>query len=138
MNSQCTHWVYCPSPPVLVVNVLFVVQVPFHPIRIATVGMSLGKIVGHPVLGISSRIFIEVGVQVKLWSRMEAMGYERAMDAVLDVAVQMRSIQGAVGEIGSIAELLATQITSLTVFVLGRVTDVSKSEEGGERFDEIN
>ena len=66
------------------------------------------------------------------------MGYERVMDAVLDVAVRMRSIQEVVGEVGSIAELLVTQITSLTMFIPGRVTDVFESEEGGERFDEIN
>jgi len=43
------------------------------------------------------------------------MGYEKAMD----VAVRMRSIQEVVGEVRLIAELLATQITSLTVFVPG-------------------
>jgi len=91
-----------------------------------------------PALGTSSRTYVEVGVQVKLRSQMEAMGYERAMDAVLDVAVQMRSIQEVVGKVGSIAELLATQITSPTVFIPGRVTDASESEEGGERFDKID
>jgi len=82
-------------------------QVPFHPIRITTVGTSLARIVGHPVLGTLSETYVEVGVQVELQSRMEAMGYERAMD----IAVRMRSIQEVVGEVGSIAELLATQIT---------------------------
>ena len=56
----------------------------------------------------------------------------------MDVAVRMRSIQEVVGKVGSIAELLATQITSPTVFVPGQVTAVSESEEGGERFNEIN
>jgi len=113
-------------------------QVPFHPIRIATVGTSLARIVGHPARVILSRTYVEVGVQVDLRSRMGAMGYERSMDAVLDVAMRMRSIQEVVGEVGSIAELLATQITSPTVFIPGRVTAVSESEEGGERFDEID
>jgi len=79
----------------------------------------LARIVGHPVLGISSRTYVEVGIQVKLKSQMEVMGYERVMDTVLDVAVRMWSIQEVVGEVGSIAELLAAQITSPTVFVLG-------------------
>jgi len=62
-------------------------QVPFHPIRIATIGTSLARIVGHPVLGTSSRIYVNKEVQVELQSRMQSMGYERAMDVVLDVAV---------------------------------------------------
>ena len=66
------------------------------------------------------------------------MGYERAMDAVLDVAMRMQSIQEVVGEVGSIMELLATQITSPTVFIPGQVMDASESEEGGERFDKID
>jgi len=43
-----------------------------------------------------------------------------------------------VGEVGSIVELLAAQITSLTVFIPGQVEDLSESEEGGKRFDEID
>ena len=50
----------------------------------------------------------------------------------------MWSIQEVVGKVGLITALLATQITSPTVLVPGRVTDVSESEEGGERFDEID
>ena len=66
------------------------------------------------------------------------MGYERAMDAVLDIAVRMQSIQEVVGKVRSIVELLAAQINSPTIFVPGWVEDLSELEEVSERFDEVD
>jgi len=117
MFLPCTQWVFGPFSPV-----------------ITTVGTSLIRIVRHPPLGILSKTYVNKEVQVEFQSRMEAMGYKRAMD----VAVRMWSIQEMVGEVGSIAELLAAQMTSPTVFIPGQVEDISESEEGGKRFDEID
>jgi len=103
-----------------------------------TIGMSLARIVGRPVPGTSSRTFADKEVQVDIQVRLEVMGYERAMDAVLDVAVRMRSIQEAVLEVGGIAQLLVAQTTSPTSFVPVRVESLSESEEVGGRLDEID
>lgn len=100
--------------------------------------MSLARIVGRPVPGTSSRTFADKEVQVDIQVRLEVMGYERAMDAVLDVAVRMRSIQEAVLEVGGIAQLLVAQTTSPTSFVPVRVESLSESEEVGGRLDEID
>ena len=79
-------------------NARIAMQVPFCPIRITTAGTSWTKIVGHPVLGISSAIsktYANKAIQVGIELRMREYRYTTAVGITLDMAGRIRSIQEA-------------------------------------------
>ena len=107
-------------------NVHIVTQVPFHPIRIATVGTSWTRIVRRPALGISSATFknyANKAIQVGVESRMREYGYNAALEVALNVAGQIRFIQEACQGVAANSSLLVAQSTLHSEFHPVRVDD---------------
>ena len=124
MNSQCTHWVNCPLPPV-----------------IATVSTSWTRIVRRPALGISSatyKSYANKAIQVGVDSRMREYGYNTVVKITLDVAGQIRFIQEACQEVVANSSLLVAQSTLQSGFCLVRVDDRFECVEDMSRFEYID
>ena len=122
-------------------NVHFATQVPFHPIRIATVGTSWTKIVGRPVPEISSATFktyANKAIQVGIKSRMREYGYTTVVGIALDVAGQIRSIQEACQEVAANSGLLVAQSTLRNEFCPVRVDDRFECTEDMSRFEGVD
>ena len=82
-------WVFLILSLLCLANARIATQVPFRPICIATAGTSWTKIVGRPVLGISSatsKTYASKAIQVRIESRMREYGYTTAVGIALDVA----------------------------------------------------
>ena len=82
-------WVFLTLSLLYLTNARIAMQVPFCPIRIATAGTSWTKIVGRPVLEISSatsKTYANKAVQVGIESRMREYGYTTTVGITLDVA----------------------------------------------------
>jgi len=115
-------------------------QVRFRPSRISSVLPSWDRIVGSPVRVTLSVEYADKGVQAgeDVQTRMNRMGFERAMDVALDVAQRVRSIQAAQDEVNSIVELLAAQsLLQRVTFNPMVVEDGSESEAEGARLEEV-
>ena len=102
-------WVFLILSLLCLANARIVTQVPFCPICIATVGTSWTRIVGCPVLRISSGTFknyankaIQVGVEL----RMREYRYNTALKVTLDVVGRIRFIQEACQEVAANSGLL--------------------------------
>ena len=93
---------------------------------IATVGMSWTRIVGRPVLRISSatyKNYANKAIQVGVESRMREYGYNTVLEVALDVAGQIRSIQEACQEVMANSGLLVARSTLRNKFCLVQVDD---------------
>ena len=88
--------------------------------------MSWTRIVGRPVLGISSatyKNYANKAIQVGVESRMREYGYNTALEVALDVAGRIRSIQEACQEVTANSGLLVAQSTLWNEFCPVRVDD---------------
>ena len=134
-------WVFLILSLSCLANAPFAMQVPFHPIRIATAGSSWTRIIGHPALRISSATFktyANKAVQVGIESRMREYGYNTAVEIALDVAGQIRFIQEACQEVTVNSGLLLAQSTLQSDFCLVQVDDRFKCAEGISRFEDVD
>ena len=116
-------------------------QVPFHPIRIATAGTSWTRIVRRPALGISSATFktyANKAIQVGVKSRMREYGYNTAVEIGLDVAGRIRFIQEACQEVVANLSLLVAQSTLQSGFCPVWVDDQFKCAEDMSRFEDVD
>ena len=117
-------WVFLILSLLCLANACIATQVPFHPIHIATAGMSWTRIVGRPALGISSatyKTYTNKAIQVGVESRMREYGYNTAVEIALDVVGQIRFIQEACQEVTANLGLLVAQSTLQNKFCLVRV-----------------
>ena len=116
-------------------------QVPFHPICIATAGTSWTRIVRRPALGISSatyKTYANKAIQVGVESRMKEYGYSTVVEIALDVAGRIRFIQEACQEVVANLSLLVAQSTLQSEFCLAQVDDRFECMEDMSRFEDVN
>ena len=134
-------WVFLTLLLLCLANVRIATQVPFRPIRIATVGTSWARIVGHPAPGISSAIsktYANKAIQVRIELRMREYGYTTVVGIALDVAGQIRSIQEACQEVAANLGLLVAQSTLQNEFCPVQVDDRFECAEGISRFEDVD
>ena len=116
-------------------------QVPFRPIRIATVGTSWARIVKRPAPGISSatsKTYANKAIQVGIESRMREYGYTTAVRIALNMAGRIRSIQEACQEVAANSGLLVAQSTLQSEFCPVRVDDRFECAEDISRFEDVD
>ena len=120
------RWVFLILSLLCLANARIATQVPFHPIRIATAGMSWTKIIRRPALGISSATFknyANKAIQVGVESRMKEYGYSTTVEIALNVAGRIKFIQEACQEVVANSSLLVAQSTLQSEFCPVRVDD---------------
>ena len=134
-------WVFLMLSLSCLANMCIVMQVPFHPIRIATASTSWTRIVRRPILGISSATFknyANKAIQVRVESRMKEYGYNTVLEVALDIAGRIRFIQEACQEVTVNSGLLVAQSTLQSEFCLVRVDDRFECMEDTSRFEDVN
>ena len=122
-------------------NAHIATQVPFHPIHIATAGTSWTRIVGRPVLGISSatyKTYADKAIQVGVESRMKEYGYSTTVEIALDVAGRIKFIQEACQEVVANSGLLVAQSTLQSEFCPVQVDDRFECTEDMSRFEDVD
>ena len=135
------RWVFLILSLSCLANAHIAMQVPFHPIHIATAGTSWTRIVGHPALGISSatyKTYANKAIQVGVESRMREYGYNTVVEITLDVAGQIKFIQEACQEVVANSGLLVAQSTLQSKFCPVRVDDQFKCTEDISRFEDVD
>ena len=135
------RWVFLTLSLLYLANARIAMQVPFHPIYIATAGTSWAKIVGRPVLGISSatsKTYANKAIQVGIESRMREYRYTTAVWIALDVAGRIRSIQEACQEVVANSGLLVAQSALWNEFCPVRVDNRFECVEGISRFEDVD